>query len=197
MPRGRSAALSKESNAMTITEQRVTCKCGHVFEAELVTHAPLAVSIASMNAVRCPKCGAGAKDIGLGGGYGDAPPPSASIQDRADWWLRRGETGISSKTIWCAFTGGAEHGPFGCSWPHDPDDYRRCKLLLDLIPEWRSNIGKVAARFPWFKPFSDRWDEFDALYVEESPGKRCPKLYGLMQIATGEARLIRYPKSEK
>ena len=173
---------------MTISKFRVTCKCGHVFDAEVVTDAPISVAVASMKAVHCPKCGSG--DVGLGGSYDDAPPLTTSIQDRATWWKERGEVGVSSETIWCAFTQSSDPR-FGACYPYDPDDYRRCKLLLDLIPEWRTTLIVVVARFPWFNPFADRWDEFDRLWAIESPKKTCPKLYALMDVARKEADKIR------
>ena len=143
------AERGQERGVMTISKFRVTCKCGHVFDAEVVTDAPISVAVASMKAVHCPKCGSG--DVGLGGSYDDAPPLTTSIQDRATWWKERGEVGVSSETIWCAFTQSSDPR-FGACYPYDPDDYRRCKLLLDLIPEWRTTLIVVVARFPWFKP---------------------------------------------
>jgi len=171
---------------MTITKQRVACRCGHVFDADMVS-GPIAVAVASMQAVRCPECGG--NEVGLGGAYGDAPPLTAPMEQRARWWRERGETGLSSLTIWAALAGSITKDP---SYPYDPDDYRRCKLLLDLIPEWRTRLCEVTKRFPWFLPFESRWDEFDRLYTEEAPSGTAPKLYDLMQIAGSEAERIRY-----
>jgi hypothetical protein len=175
---------------MTISKERYTCKCGEVFEAEVVTNAPVDVTLASMRTVRCPKCGRGPKEIFMGGAFKDAPPVTEPIEVRAEWWLLRGEVGVSSRTIFSAMTGGTARV---YDFPHDPDDFRRCKLLLDLIPEWRAELGKVTERFPWFKPFIERWDQFEALYAEELPTGRgmAPKLYDLMQVAREEADRIR------
>ena len=173
---------------MNITTNRMTClKCAHVFEAELVMNAPVKVSIASMKAVRCPACGAGSDKVTLGGGYTDSPALDAPIAKRAEWWRKRGDVGTSSLTIWSVFTGSLS----AVGYPNDPDDFRRCKLLLDLIPEWRQDMGKITDRFPWYAPFVDRWAEFEKLYAEESQGKKAPKLYALMQVARKEADAIR------
>ena len=173
---------------MRIEHQRLTCKCGHVFEAETVADAPIEVWIASMRACHCPKCG-GTK-LGLGGRYNDAPPLTAPVWERAAWWQRRGDCGTSSLTMWCAFTcGDSPHGRF--DYPHDPDDFSRCKLLLDLIPEWRLALQQITTRFPWFKPFIDRWDKFDELWAAESPSGTCPLLYDEMKISGKEADALR------
>lgn len=178
---------------MTITKQRVTCKCGHVFEAEMVTDAPIDVWIASAKAIRCPKCSS--DEVGLGGAYDDAPPLTASVQERAGWWRDRGEVGSSSLTIWGAITGG--HIPRGeVCWPLDPDDFRRCHLLLALIPEWHAELGKVTAKFPWFAPFEQRWPEFERLYAKEVATGLCPKLYNAMKVADREAEKLRYGKGK-
>ena len=186
---------------MTISKLRVTCqKCGHVFDADVVTDAPITVAIASMKAVRCAKCGS--DKCGLGGGYDDAPPLSASIEERAGWWKERGETGVSSKTIWAAFCGASAQDE---DVPHDPDDFSRCRKLLLLIPEWRSDLGKLVARHPWYGPFVRRWDEFDAMFTKTESGKYRTKkaeyaawgpLYDAMKLAEADSLRIRFPKAE-
>ena len=42
---------------MKIAPIHLTCKCGHVFNGEIVIKAPISVMLASMKAIRCPKCG--------------------------------------------------------------------------------------------------------------------------------------------
>lgn len=149
---------------MTISKLRVTCgDCATVFDAELVVDCPIDVAIASMKAVRCA---CGSSNCGMGGSYTDAPPISAPILDRVRWWQDRGEHGTSSETIYAAFCGGQ---PRNTDVPHDPDDFRRCKLLLDLLPEWRAGLGKVVSVYPWFAPMIAQWSEIERLYaVEES-----------------------------
>lgn len=148
---------------MNIDKIRVTCQsCKNVFDAEVVVNAPIAVAIASMQSVRCPLCGSA--KCGLGGNYAGAPPVTAPIADRVAWWRDRGEHGVSSETIYSAFAGGR---PRHVDVPHDPDDFSRCKLLLDLIPEWRSDLGKVVKVYPWFSPMIEKWAEIDAAYEME------------------------------
>ncbi len=181
---------------MTITPTRVTClECAHVCDVELVTDAPVAVAVASMKAARCPRCGG--KKLGMGGEIAEGKPSldCTGMDERARWWWSRGgDRGLSSETIWRVMRGwnlGEGRGGVLLGYPHDPDDFSRCRKLLDLIPEWRARIAMVAERLPWFRPFTDRWDEMDRLWDEESPGGACPKLYALMEIAGKEADEIR------
>lgn len=174
---------------MTVQTIRVHCmvkKCGQVFDAEIAVECPVEVAVASMKAVRCPKCGS--RKVGMGGDYNDAPV-CGSLEDRKQWWKTRGEVGISSQAIFYAMCG--EFPPQHPDFPIDPDDFGRCRKLLDLFPEWRKGIEQASAVFPWLAPFVVRWDEMDRLWDEESPTQQCPKLDELMQVAGEEARKLR------
>ena len=173
---------------MRIQKERVTCKeCGEISDLEIVVDAPLSVAIASMKALSCPKCSG--NQLGMGGAYKDSPSLDTPIMERVAWWRERGDIGTSSLTIFVAFCGGSSpHGRFDV--PHDPDDFYRCKALLDLVPEWRKDLSVVSKKFPFWKPFVDRWDEFDELFDEENPSGTCPKLYALMKSARIEAEKI-------
>lgn len=176
---------------MTITTQRLTCQaCKHVFDAELVADCPIEVAIASMKAVRCPECGS--SKCGIGGKYDDAPPVTAPILERIAWWRNRGEHGTSSETIYSAFTGTGRYALRFPAVPRDPDDFRRCKQLLDLLPEWRANLGKVSARYPFFAPMIEKWDEIERLYLEEIESGLAPKCYAFMRPLVEAAEKLRY-----
>jgi hypothetical protein len=172
---------------MRIQAQRVTCAdCKKVGNVELVMDAPLEVAIASMKAARCPHCGSA--ELGLGGSYDDAPPLEAPLMQRAAWWKERGEVGISSETIYGAFTGSR---PQNTNIPFDPDDFRRCKQLLDLIPEWRADLARVAKVYRWWLPFVEAWPDLERMYGEEAPTGECPKMYAAMQVLVRAAERIR------
>lgn len=175
---------------MTISQIRVTCAdCKHVFDADVVTNAPISVAIASMEAVRCPSCHS--DNCGLGGNYDDAPPVTMPIEHRIQWWKQRGEHGTSSNTIYSAFMGGQ---PRDVNWPLDPDDFRRCKQLLDLVPEWRTDLGKVSEAYPWFAPMISQWGEIERLYLSEIETGVCRKTYGFMKPLCEECLRLRYGK---
>lgn len=117
---------------------------------------------------------------------------SASPDFRAQVWLQLGERGISSNTI-CYVLSRLhtleldKYFPDGARWlgdpPKDPSDFRRCHLLLTLIPEWRSRLNEVSERYPAWSKMVANWDELTALYNEESKRKdgMAHKLYAKMQ----------------
>lgn len=127
--------------------------------------------------------------------YGDYPEDilSLPVEKRAMIWAAHGEGGVSSNTIFAVMTGTMQYEKvFPRGWwrfdvPHDPSDFRRCYLLLKLIPEWRERIGEMAEAFDKWRPFVDHWDEMTALYEQERENAKgmCPKLYELMKQCEG------------
>lgn len=113
--------------------------------------------------VQCPMCGS-RKVI-----CGEFPKPTE--EGDAIAWLRNGDTGISSKTIWSVMTGYPNDWD---GWPHDPNDFGRCYRLLKVMPSWRARLGEVAARFPntpWVA-LVEHWDEVTRLYEEQLAAER-------------------------
>ena len=53
---------------------------------------------------------------------------------RALEWVSGPDTGISSIAIWRHIMGLPRVGLL--DWPRDADDFARCRLLLDMMPEW-------------------------------------------------------------
>lgn len=95
--------------------------------------------------------------------------------------FRTGDVGISSRTIAGVLSGGSWlMGPYRGGTPADPGDFGRCHRMLHAVPGWRERIDEVSARFSRWRGLVEAWDELERLYVEESPGGRCPKLYERM-----------------
>lgn len=109
-------------------------------------------------------------------------PHGRDEPSKEDLWLAGGDTGRSSKTIWKAMTG----RPIGdrASVPLDPADFGRCHRLLEQFPDWRARLGEVAKRYPEWTKLVAAWDELTALYLEEFPTGRAPKLYARMRALT-------------
>ena len=177
---------------MRVACQRVTClskRCGKVSDIEMVLDAPIKVVSAMLKAARCPRCGG---KLGFGGENADKPETATSLAERIRWWRDRGDTGTSSLTIHAVLSGGYAppargFGQIGAT-PFDPDDFRRCKLLLDLIPEWRGRLKEVAVRYPAWGPLVRDWATVDAMFMFEESSGVAPKTFHLMEtlIAEGE-----------
>lgn len=92
-------------------------------------------------------------------------------------WALSWDTGISSKTIWNVLIGVDRFEEVGAP-PQDPDDFGRCSRLLALAPaEWRARLGEVATKYPAWSMIVANWDTLEALYQEELPTGKAPKLF--------------------
>ncbi len=87
----------------------------------------------------------------------------AMVQDIE--WLTYGHVGISSKVIWCVMNDlRPESDPFG-GYPHDPDDFSRCYLLLQRNPLWRLQIHKLAPLRREWAALVEHWDELEQMFL--------------------------------
>lgn len=77
--------------------------------------------------------------------------------------------------------------------PLDPADFGRCHDLLELFPALRPRLGEVAKKYPEWRPLVGAWEQMTALYLEEFPTGKAPKLYALMKklLGEGESRVAR------
>lgn len=94
-------------------------------------------------------------------------------------WLFGDDTGMSSVTIWSVMNGiSPERVDRRAGIPHDPQDFGRCHRLLEHFPAWRSRMHLVSATYAAWAPLIDagEWESLTALYLEELPTGRAPKL---------------------
>jgi hypothetical protein len=106
-------------------------------------------------------------------------------------WIAGGDTGTSSITIWsvmmgCSMPRDRSDRGRAPSVPHDPSDFGRCHRLLELFPAWRSRLPEVAAKYPAWGGLVGAWAELTALYIEELPSGRCPRLWERMEELEGQ-----------
>jgi hypothetical protein len=113
------------------------------------------------------------------GGFGHEATSCDRLQYRGDPYLWRNgpDTGLSSETIWSVMMG---RPPMRPSEPLDPSDFGRCYRLLQAFPAWRDRMGEMAAIRGWER-LAPAWAELEALYVEELPSGKCPRLYARMR----------------
>jgi len=101
-------------------------------------------------------------------------------------WLAFGERGISSEAIVHKLVYGKTGRPR--AYPYDPDDFRRCELLLRWEPLLRLQLHHMAEVDAVWAGLVARWKEIVELMEQECPGVwetrprgSAPKAYALMQ----------------
>lgn len=107
-------------------------------------------------------------------------------------WLANGERGVSSETIFTHLTGVDALNRFPADHPCDPDDFRRCRLLLEQVPELKKNLGRMGTLSSAWAGLVLSWDRICTTMDWEAPGWRDPKqrssapaTYQLIQQAIG------------
>ena len=106
-------------------------------------------------------------------------------------WLDGPDTGLSPLTIYGVLydemPARARQAPFSAGQhPLDPADFGRCHRLLKLFPTWAGRLHEVAEKHSRWAPLVAAWGELAALYEEEHPSGRAPKLYERMKVLLGE-----------
>jgi hypothetical protein len=85
-------------------------------------------------------------------------------------WLANGERGVSSETLFKRITGVDAVGPEGYTdHPHDPGDFRRCRLLLEKCPELAGMLHKMKRQSPQWAVLVGHWQELCDLMDSETP----------------------------
>ena len=100
-------------------------------------------------------------------------------------WLASDSTGSSSlylAHVLAPQEAPAWHGDEPVPYPHDPSDFGRCVGLLDAAPDLRPRLPNVATGHgPQWAALAGAWEELEALYREELPTGKAPRLYARMQ----------------
>lgn len=101
-------------------------------------------------------------------------------------WLANGERGVSSNTIFTMLTGINALGDWHSDHPHDPDDLRRCRLLLEQCPQLKNVFPEMAMVSKEWKLLVKHWDSLCETMDIECPEWRekrgsAPKTYAMMK----------------
>lgn len=103
-----------------------------------------------------------------------------TIQDQIIYWMATGQAGASSLTmaLWLGFGKRYRH----CSYPHDPDDLRRCVEFLEAAPLCRPLLLRMGSLSPQWAQIVAAWDELEALLRQEIGNQtgKAPQTYALM-----------------
>jgi len=84
-------------------------------------------------------------------------------------WLASGERGTSSDTLFTHLTGITATRGYE-SHPLDPDDFRRCELLLRQVSGLRERLHLARQISPVWEKLVEHWDEIVEMLEHEIPG---------------------------
>lgn len=118
---------------------------------------------------------------------------AAGLSKDAIQWMATGERGLSSETLFSYLTGhDIQSKSYRNFFPGDPDDLRRCMLLLEQCPGLKPNLPRIVQAGPVWAALFARWDELTATFEAECPSWRgrnwsAPKTFALMKEITTTA----------
>lgn len=112
------------------------------------------------------------------------------LTEAATRWLASGERGNSSETIFTHLTGVDANRGSRNSHPYDPADLRRCRLLLEQVPELVPLFHKMSTVSKEWAALVKNWAELCTTMDAEAPnwrtkGERAAKTYELIKQAIG------------
>lgn len=95
---------------------------------------------------------------------------SGLLSEEAIRWLAIGERGASSNAIFFRLTKvRSQDIKDEMAHPHDPDDLRRCRLLLEQVPELAPRIGEMASVSKEWAALIEKWDDICRAMDSEAP----------------------------
>lgn len=114
-------------------------------------------------------------------------PPEYRLSPEAVRWLAKGERGVSSNTLFTHLTG-VDATTGHVSHPHDPADFRRCRLLLERCPELQPRLERIRKVSRVWNALVENWNALCLLMDTEAPrwrepdnGQRASETYALMR----------------
>lgn len=107
-------------------------------------------------------------------------------------WLADGETGLSSETMARHVAGrpwpkSKAHWAYTPHHPYDPDDFRRCVLMLESLPHPDHALARCRVLSPTWERLVDAWPELMALWERENDSRAKPMLYAAIKRVRAEA----------
>lgn len=114
-----------------------------------------------------------------------------AVSAAAAKWLASGARGISSNTIFTHLTGIDALNGTQQDVPRDPSDFRRCRLLLEQVPELVPLFPKMADVSPQWAALVENWPLICVTMNTEQPNwrngiARSPQTYDLIKRAISQ-----------
>lgn len=103
-----------------------------------------------------------------------------STEERMDFWLKYGERGASSETMFQVISG-KKIRQSADNHPNDPDDFSRCFKLLDMIPEWKSELYKMKDVSVVWSNLVDNWSKLTEMYLDMILKQKDNGMYDFMK----------------
>ena len=98
------------------------------------------------------------------------PDKSLSEYDRIKFWYEHGEHGISSQTMYDKMAYPRFHSN---GHPSDPDDFRRCYLLIrDFVPEWKKKLHLMREVSTQWDNIIENWKELSEMMERLLSGEK-------------------------
>jgi hypothetical protein len=100
-------------------------------------------------------------------------PPIVNMElpqvEREKWWLKHGERGASSESLFAKLSMIGLHEPT-CNYPYDPSDFSRCYALFQVVPELREQLYKMKSEGKVWTKMVDNWSKLVYMYENEVRG---------------------------
>jgi len=103
------------------------------------------------------------------------------LSESATRWLASGERGVSSNTIFMHLTGIDALRGASPRYPSDPADLRRCRLLMEQVPELQPLFPMMAEVSPVWAALVGNWARICETMDLEAPDWRDTNTHGLAE----------------
>lgn len=101
--------------------------------------------------------------------------------ENCSWWLINGEHGISSKTMFKYLDDNNLPVQIQSEChPLDPDDFRRCYLLLKAVPQFKDKLYRLKTISKTWSNLVDNWDRLTEMLEEQMRTKSKNGMYDFM-----------------
>ncbi len=108
-------------------------------------------------------------------------------REKAIWWKTgmNGERGMSSDVMWDQLYNNwkavGDNTKTNSPHPCDPDDFRRCYLLLETVPEWKDKLHLLKALSPIWVKLVDNWAHLTQMLEEQMKTGKPAGMYEFMK----------------
>lgn len=107
-----------------------------------------------------------------------------SENENAVWWLRNGEQGLSSKAMFRRLYPDLPLQTDRYSYdnhPCDPDDFRRCYLLVKAVPQITQRLYELKTLSPVWSNLVDNWAKLTEMLEDLMKVKKDNGMYDFMK----------------